>query len=52
MSLIKEGWLLLLIGYYECALGSMGPSHKDYPDVLIHVLYLREKLAHIRGIAC
>jgi hypothetical protein len=49
LSLLKEGWILASLAYYETALNQMGPSHKDYSTVFIHTTYLREQLAHIRS---
>ena len=52
LTLFKEGWLVLRIGYYSIAMKQMGVSHKDYPDVFIHVTYLREQVNSLRGFQC
>lgn len=50
-GLIKEGWTVSSIAYYQLAMSQMGPLHADFPRVLIHVTYLREKLNAMRGFA-
>ena len=51
LTLFKEGWLVLRIGYYSLAMKQMGVSHKDYPEVMLHVLGLRDRINEIRGFA-
>ena len=49
LRLIKEGITALSIFYHELALDRMGPTHPDFPEVMLHVRGLREELEEIRS---
>ena len=49
LRLIKEGITALSIFYHELALDRMGPTHPDFPEVMLHVRGLREELEKIRS---
>ena len=49
LGLIKEGIRVLSLFYHELALDRMGPTHPDFPEVMLHVRGLREVLNNIRG---
>ena len=49
LRLIKEGITALSIFYHELALARMGPTHHDFPEVMLHVRGLREELEKIRS---
>lgn len=51
LGLIKEGITAFSLFYHELALDRMGPTHKDYPEVMLHVRGLRDRLNKIRGFA-
>ena len=49
IALLKEGWILANLSYYQTALNHMGASHDDCPAVFIHVAHLRDQLNAMRG---